>query len=177
MRIDLKLVAALGVVALGFAAGPANAQERVRAGLLDCRSAGHTGFIIGSVAQYQCVFQPDYGPREGYDATLSRFGADVGVTTSNNFVWSVLAPTRRLGRGEIAGNYVGVGASATVGVGAAVNLLVGGSNNSYALQPLSVQTSTGLNAAGGLASLELRPVQLMRPAYRHHRHGRRHHRR
>ena len=162
MRIDLKFAAVLGVAMAGLAVAPASAQERVRAGLLDCRSAGHTGFIIGSVAQYRCIFQPDYGRREAYVATLSRFGADVGVTTSNNLVWSVLAPTRRIGPGEIAGNYGGVGASATVGIGAAVNLMVGGSYNSYTLQPLSVQTSTGFNAAGGLAGLELRPVRLSR---------------
>jgi hypothetical protein len=119
------------------------------------------------------VFQPNYGRREGYVATLSRFGADVGVLTQNNLVWSVLAPTRRIGPGDIAGSYVGVGANATVGVGLGANVLVGGSNNSYALQPLSVQTSTGLNAAGGLASLELHPAQYVRPARRHHR---RHHR-
>jgi hypothetical protein len=143
-------------------------------GLLDCRSAGHTGFIIGSVAEYSCVFQPDNGRREGYVARLSRFGADVGVMTQNNLIWSVLAPTRRIGPGDIAGSYVGVGATATVGVGVGANVLIGGSNNTYALQPLSVQTSTGLNAAGGLASLELQPAQYVRPARRHHR--RHHHR-
>jgi hypothetical protein len=127
--------------------------------LLSCQNAGHAGFIIGSVSQFSCVFRPDYGRLERYTATLSRFGADVGMTTSNNLAWSVLAPTRRIGRGEIAGNYGGVGASATVGIGAAVNVMVGGSNNSYALQPISVQSSTGLNAAGGLAGLELRAVR------------------
>lgn len=163
MRINVKFAAALGIAVAGLAAAaPAHAQDRVRAGLLDCRSAGHTGFIIGSVAQYTCVFQPDYGRREAYVATLSRIGADVGVTTSNNLVWSVLAPTRRIGPGEIAGSYGGVGASATVGIGGSINLMVGGSNNSYALQPLSVQTSTGLNAAGGLAGLELRPARMRR---------------
>ena len=37
------------------------------------------------------------------------------------------------------------------------NVLVGGSNNSIALQPLSLQGQVGLNVAAGLESLELRP--------------------
>ncbi|HZM08124.1 MAG TPA: DUF992 domain-containing protein, partial [Methylocella sp.] len=53
--------------------------------------------------------------------------------------------------------YVGVDASATVGVGLGANALVGGSNRSIALQPLSVQAQTGLALAGGVAALTLRP--------------------
>ena len=37
------------------------------------------------------------------------------------------------------------------------NVLVGGSDNSIALQPLSVQGQIGLSVAAGLESLELRP--------------------
>ena len=47
--------------------------------------------------------------------------------------------------------------SASIGVGAGGNVLVGGSNNTIALQPLSVQGQVGLNVAAGLESLELRP--------------------
>jgi hypothetical protein len=43
-----------------------------------------------------------------------------------------------------------------VGVGVGANALVGGSRNSFALQPLSVQGQTGLNVAAGVARLELR---------------------
>ena len=59
------------------------------------------------------------------------------------------APTRRVGRGDLAGNYGGVGANASVGVGFGGNFLVGGPENSYALQPISVQGQTGLNVAAG----------------------------
>ena len=54
------------------------------------------------------------------------------------------------------GTYVGASASATVGVGVGANALVGGSNNTIALQPLSVQGQTGLGVAAGVAGLELR---------------------
>jgi hypothetical protein len=69
----------------------------------------------------------------------------------------VFAPTERLGVGDLAGNYAGAQGSASVGVGVGANVLVGGSANSIALQPLSLQGSTGLSVAVGLAGLELRP--------------------
>ncbi len=51
----------------------------------------------------------------------------------------------------------GAQGSASVGVGVGGNVLVGGSDNSIALQPLSVQGQVGVNVAAGLESLELRP--------------------
>ena len=50
---------------------------------------------------------------------------------------------------------VGVG----VGVGVGANALVGGSNNTIALQPVSVQGQTGLSVAAGVAGLDLRPAR------------------
>jgi hypothetical protein len=58
----------------------------------------------------------------------------------------------------LAGNYGGATAQANVGVGAAANVLVGGSANSISLQPLSIEGSTGLNVAAGIASISLRCV-------------------
>jgi hypothetical protein len=69
----------------------------------------------------------------------------------------VFAPVSRLGPGDLAGNYAGVQGSATIGVGVGGNALIGGSNNTIALQPLSLQGQVGLSVAAGLESLELRP--------------------
>ena len=51
---------------------------------------------------------------------------------------------------------MGGSAEATVGAGLGANVLVGGSNRSVALQPLSVSGQTGLNFALGVGDLELR---------------------
>jgi hypothetical protein len=79
-------------------------------------------------------------------------------------------------RGDLAGNYGGVGANASVGVGFGGNFLVGGPANLYALQPVSVQGQTGLNVAAGIADIELQPVRLGRGGtprpHRHHKHRR-----
>ncbi len=162
MRIDLRAAAA-AMMLLGMAAAtPANAQERARAGTLRCEGGGQTSYVIGSVTEMSCVFVPDYGRPQGYRATIRRFGGDIGMTTRNALAWAVLAPTKQVGPGEIAGVYGGVAAAAAFGVGGAVNVLFGGSYNSYALQPLSFQGSNGINAAGGIASLELTAVVPMR---------------
>ena len=49
--------------------------------------------------------------------------------------------------------------SATFAVGLGANVLVGGSNKSFALQPVSIQTQTGLNVAAGVTELELRSIE------------------
>jgi hypothetical protein len=45
---------------------------------------------------------------------------------------------------------------ATVGLGVGANALLGGSENSIALQPVSVQAQQGLNVAVGVSALSLR---------------------
>jgi len=90
-------------------------------------------------------------------ATIRKVGLDLGITEETALAWGVYAPVARLGPGDLAGDYAGAQGSASIGVGAGGNFLVGGSNNTIALQPLSVQGQVGLNVAAGLESLELRP--------------------
>lgn len=143
------------VMLVSASAMPASAQY-VQTGVLECRSGGTIGFIIGSVTELSCIYRPDFGPIQPYRATISRAGVDVGATAVTALAWAVLAPTRQLGLGDLAGNYGGVTAGATVVVGAGANVLYGGSNNSVALQPLSVEGSVGLNVFAGLAGMALR---------------------
>jgi Protein of unknown function (DUF992) len=56
---------------------------------------------------------------------------------------------------SLAGEYIGVSAEETVVLGLGANALVGGSNKSIVLQPLSVQAQAGLNLAVGVTRLEL----------------------
>jgi hypothetical protein len=61
----------------------------------------------------------------------------------------------------LSGTYAGASAEATVGAGLGANVLVGGSNRSVALQPVSVQGQAGLNVAAGVTQLELRAARLV----------------
>lgn len=141
--------------ALVASASSVMAQDRIKVGVLDCRGTTNS-FIIGSVTQMSCVFQAADAGGERYYATMRRAGVDIGINQRVAVAWAVFAPSR-LGAGALAGTYVGAAASATVGVGVGANALIGGSNNTIALQPVSVQGQTGLSAALGIASLDLRP--------------------
>ena len=87
----------------------------------------------------------------------ARSGSISASPRKSALAWGVFAPTAQLGPGALSGNYAGAQGSASVGVGVGGNALVGGSDNSIALQPLSVQGQVGVNLAAGLESLELRP--------------------
>jgi hypothetical protein len=130
--------------------------------------------VVGSVHQLHCVFSSDRGPRYPYYGLVRRFGLDVGFTQESSMVWAVFAPTRRIGPGDLSGSYGGVTAGAAIGIGGNANALIGGSENSFALQPLSFEGQTGFNVAVGIAGLELRgagPILRYhgrRAAVRHH---------
>jgi Protein of unknown function (DUF992) len=131
--------------------------QRVQVGVLECRGGASIGFIVGSVTNLGCVLRVEGMPEDRYVATIRKVGVDLGITQESALAWGVYAPVARLGPGDLSGNYAGAQGSASVGVGLGGNVLVGGSDNSIALQPLSVQGQVGLSVAAGLESLELRP--------------------
>ena len=145
------------LVALFAAAHAQQPMQRVQVGVLECRGGASIGFIVGSVTNLGCVLRVEGMPEDRYVATIRKVGLDLGITQESALAWGVFAPAVRLGPGGLSGNYAGAQGSAAVGVGAGGNVLVGGSDNSIALQPLSVQGQVGLSVAAGLESLELRP--------------------
>jgi len=151
---------ATAICALGLAAGastlgtPARAQG-VQVGNLTCNVAGGFGFIFGSSRAVNCTFAPPGGPPQHYVGSIDRFGVDIGYVQGGVLIWTVVAPTANVAPGSLAGTFGGVTGSATIGVGLGANVLVGGSANSIALQPLSIQGTTGLNVAAGVAAMTL----------------------
>lgn len=172
MRPSTLSIALASLVA-SFAS--ADAMPQVRAGILQCEGGQNIGFVVGSVTSLECVFQSEGRRAEPYIATVRRFGLDLGVTDQTQFTWAVNAPSSRLRRGDLAGNYSGVGANASVGIGGGGNFLVGGPENAYALQPVSLQGQTGLNVAAGIADIELQPVRFAHGGSRRYTHRYRHH--
>jgi hypothetical protein len=153
------LILAAGALATLASSIGANAQQmqRVQVGVLECRGGASIGFIVGSVTNLGCVLRAEGMPEDRYIATIRKVGLDLGITQESALAWGVFAPVARLGPGGLSGDYVGAQGSATLGVGVGGNVLVGGSANSIALQPLSVQGQVGVSVAAGLESLELRP--------------------
>jgi hypothetical protein len=160
MHRPLSALAALAVAAAVALPVPTMAQaERTKVGTLTCDISAGIGLIITSKKELTCMFTPSQpGPREVYTGSISKFGLDLGATAGGEMVWAVYAPTTRR-FGALAGQYSGASAEATVGAGVGANVLVGGSNRTVSLQPLSVQGQAGLNLAVGVAGLELRPAR------------------
>ena len=142
----------LGVVSLGTSA--AHAQD-VRAGVMTCDMDGGFGFVVGSSRDLHCTFLPAAGAPEHYAGSISKFGVDIGYMQNAVIVWNVVASTVAVPPGSLTGTYGGATASVTLGVGVGANVLVGGSKDTISLQPVSVEGGTGLNLAGGIASISL----------------------
>jgi Protein of unknown function (DUF992) len=154
----MKRTLLLGLAAatsLAFAASAHADTGGVKVGVLTCNVASGWGLIFGSSKDLNCTYASAAGHEERYGGTINKYGVDVGYHNGGVIVWAVFAPTGDLAPGALTGDYGGVTASAAVGVGVGGNALVGGSNKTISLQPLSIEGMTGLNVAAGVASISL----------------------
>jgi len=157
MRKSVFTLAAIAVAAL--AAAPAQAQQsRIRVGGLTCNVAAGVGMIVGSQKSMSCTYQSVDGWSERYNGNIIIVGADIGITDTKTIAWAVWAPVKQGGRGALAGGYAGATAEVTVAAGLGTNVLVGGFQNSFMLQPVSVSGQTGANVAAGISGIQLNPA-------------------
>lgn len=139
---------------------PPDARGGVRIGMLHCLIGGGVGYLLGSAKEVDCVFHSSRGGRtDHYTGWIRKLGVDVGFTTESRLVWAVFAPTAGYHRGSLSGLYRGATVEATVGAGVGANALVGGSEHSITLQPLSVGAQQGFDLAVTASGLELEPVR------------------
>ncbi len=162
-KMTLVSASILATGALGTAALAADNEtvDHTEVGSLSCDVGDGTGFIFGSTRELNCVFNPvtEGLPDETYVGEINRYGVDIGSTQNGQMSWLVLAPTEsEYSEGALNGSYKGVSAEATVGVGLGANVMVGGSENTLSLQPLSVNTQNGLNFAVGVGEINLTRV-------------------
>jgi len=151
--------ALIAAVALVTVTRPAEAQpRRGQVGTLACSLSSSIGLIVGSQRNVNCDFTASGGPVEHYTGTMTRVGLDIGVTTGGAIIWGVFADTDRYD-GMLTGTYAGASGEVSIAAGLGANVLVGGSNSTVALQPISVQGQVGLNIAAGVGALELHPIR------------------
>jgi hypothetical protein len=158
--LRISFGATLVAAIIGAAANwSAIAQPRqIQVGTLTCSISAGVGVVIGSQRNVNCVFRGKPGePEENYTGTMTRIGLDIGVTAGGVIIWTVFADTNRYA-GMLTGTYGGATAEVSIAAGLGANVLVGGSNRTVALQPLSVQGQVGLDVAGGIGALELHPL-------------------
>ncbi len=147
--------AAAAALLIPILAAPANAGN-FKLGILSCDIDGGAGYVIASNKGLSCTFKPSRGGgREHYTGIISKLGVDLGVTHQGTLEWAVLALSTDYDDGRLAGTYLGVNAEASVVTGGGANLLVGGFQRSFTLQPLSVQAQTGVNLAVAVTSMAL----------------------
>lgn len=158
-------LAAASTIALGaaaYAAGLASNEEgRIEVGYLECDLVSEDGNIIVSNQTFLCTFDPaeEGYADEAYVAEIEKIGVDLSATTEETIRWVVFAPADRWADGVLEGGYVGVSADAAIGVGVGGKALVGGSDESIALQPLSVSTHEGFGVALAVEKLTLVQVR------------------
>jgi len=150
---SMIVAASLTLAALIITASPA--QAGVKVGDLSCHEASGWGFVFGSSRDLHCTFSGGTY-QEHYIGKINKFGIDIGYQQSGVILWEVIAPGT-LTPGALTGSYGGVTASAAVVLGVGANALIGGSGNSIALQPLSVEGATGINVAVGIGEITLVP--------------------
>jgi hypothetical protein len=158
MKCHRLLLAALALAAMFSAPAQVQAQSWPQVGTLTCNVDPNVGFIIVGHQSMRCLYQPSagQGPPQNYDGALNTVGVSIGFSAESVLAWAVFAPTTGVPAGALAGEYVGVTGTAAVGVGGGANVLLGGSNRTIALQPLSLQGSIALNVVAGASSLRLR---------------------
>ncbi len=153
-----RLLACVALVGAFGLAIPAQADDHsggVKIGTLSCNERGGWGHILGSSRPVSCTFSS--GDRtERYEGNITKIGVDVGYQHSGTLIWAVVAPHSDTTRGALAGHYAGATAGAAVGVGLGVNALIGGLDRSIALQPISVEGTTGVDVAAGIGAMTLR---------------------
>jgi len=149
------LLPVMTLALLAFSVSSASSQQ-TKVGVLVCNTAVSIGLIVASQQKISCTFTPEYASvPENYYGTINRIGVDLGVTGGGIMSWAVLAPTTGLLRGALAGDYAGASGQVSLGIGVGANVLVGGSDKSISLQPLSIEGQIGVNLALGVAGLTL----------------------
>jgi uncharacterized protein DUF992 len=129
----------------------------IQLGVLKCNvvPGSRVNLIIRSTADVVCEFD-NAGTVEKYKGeTGIGLGLDLSFKTDEKMHFAVFAASSDVSAGShaLAGKYVGAELNAAAGVGLGAKALVGGSNDSFSLQPLALETSTGIGASGGLSFL------------------------
>jgi hypothetical protein len=155
--MNRRLLAVAAAVAAIFAASPANAQHYERVGTLECKVAPNVSFVVGSHRTAGCIFYAlNRREMHRYRADIGRIGLDLNISAGGVLIWAVHAHNRRLFRGDLRGEYTGASGNIALGLGVGGNVLLGGSRNTIALQPLSGEGNVGVGLSVGVGQIVLR---------------------
>lgn len=142
--------------ALTLAATVASAQTGFKIGTLTCELTGSTNAVVYSTEEFACTFDQAGGGKEDYTGKISSVGLDLQYVDKMTLIWAVLAPSEATYQpGSLKGTYVGGSAEVSIGAGVGAKVLVGGGEDSFTLQPVSVAGLVGGGASVGIQSFVL----------------------
>ena len=158
-----KLLALL-LTLTGLAAplGSAHAEGGLEVGVLTCSVVPGTrlNLLIRSTADVKCVYSKGGENEEYVGETGIALGLDLSFKKDEKMAFTVIAASEdvRPGAKALGGKYVGGELSAAAGLGLGAKALVGGGAKNIGLQPLALESSTGIGASGGLSFLYIEPA-------------------
>lgn len=153
-----KLIIALSIALLAIInTTTALAEGGLEVGVLQCSvvPGSRVNLLIRSTADVECTFEQN-GEIEKYKGeTGIALGLDLSFRTNERMAFTVISASSDVGPGSrsLSGKYVGGQVSAAAGLGLGAKALVGGGAKNIGLQPLALETSTGLGISGGLGFL------------------------
>lgn len=163
MKLGNVLALALATAATALPLTAAQAQGGVEVGVLTCSvvPGSRVNLLIRSTADVRCTYAKGGESEEYVGETGIALGIDLSFKQDEKMAFTVIAASQdiRPGAKALGGRYVGGEVSAAAGLGLGAKALLGGGAKNIGLQPLVLETSTGLGASGGLSFLYIEPVQ------------------
>lgn len=156
-RIVILAICCASTLLTAASITPVNAAEKLRTGILDCDVSAGVGLIFSEKQTMKCTFKPllGGGQIDHYTGKIEEVGIALGATEGGILVWSVMSDQKGVPNGALAGRYKGLSADASLGLGLGENVLLGGSNKAFMLQPSSYEGQVGLNLAAGVTTVTL----------------------
>ena len=145
-------LAATLVTPVAFAKTDAEQSDgRIQLGYLTCEMTSGSNLILVSEQTFDCVLDAaEDGKDEAYTLEITKYGVDLSATEEQELRWTVFAPATFDRHGVLEGEYAGASADIAIGYSIGAKALVGGGDDSIALQPVSVTKGEGLGAAVGV---------------------------
>lgn len=163
MKTSAILTAALLATAAAAPLTAVHAQGGIEVGVLTCSvvPGSRVNLLIRSTADVRCTYAKGGASEEYVGETGIALGLDLSFKQDEKMAFTVIAASQDVSPGAkaLGGRYVGGEVSAAAGLGLGAKALFGGGAKNIGLQPVALESSTGLGASGGLSFLYIEPVQ------------------
>jgi hypothetical protein len=157
------LLSSLGIAIMVSSVHAEEQQAGFEVGILKCSVIPGTrvNLLIRTTADVECTFD-NRGTIERYRGeTGIALGLDLSFKSDEKMAFAVLAVSSDVipGGYALAGKYLGGQAAAAVGVGLGAKVLIGSGDKNFSLQPLALETSSGIGVSAGIGFLYIEPAR------------------